>query len=73
MAWLGRLLRNRRAGAQRLAWNAPNLAAEGLLVLTSPDFIDGQAILSSTQPGASGEGSSRLPSSGRGRRPVQRS
>ena len=44
MAWLGRLLRNRRAGAQRLAWNAPNLAAEGLLVLTSPDFIDGQAI-----------------------------
>lgn len=38
MAVLGKLLKNRRAGQARLAWNSPNLAGEETLVLTSPDF-----------------------------------
>jgi Raf kinase inhibitor-like YbhB/YbcL family protein len=38
MAWLGRVLKNRRAGQSKLAWNAPNLAGPDTLKLTSPDF-----------------------------------
>ena len=37
MAWLGRVLMNRRAGQHKLAWNAPNLAGPDTLDLTSPD------------------------------------
>ena len=38
MAVLGKLLKNRRAGQAGLAWNAPNLAGENTLALSSPDF-----------------------------------
>jgi Raf kinase inhibitor-like YbhB/YbcL family protein len=38
MAWLGRALKNRRAGERKLAWNAPNLAGPDTLKVTSPDF-----------------------------------
>jgi Raf kinase inhibitor-like YbhB/YbcL family protein len=38
MAWLGRALKNRRAGQRKLAWNTPNLAGSDALELTSPDF-----------------------------------
>lgn len=38
MAVLGKLLKNRRAGQARLAWQAPNLAGEQTLTLRSPDF-----------------------------------
>ena len=38
MAWLGRVLKNRRAGQSKLAWNTPNLAGPDTLKLTSPDF-----------------------------------
>jgi len=38
MAVLGKLLMNRRAGHDRLAWNSPNLAGEDSLALSSPDF-----------------------------------
>ncbi|MFD7158873.1 YbhB/YbcL family Raf kinase inhibitor-like protein [Kribbella sp. NPDC059898] len=38
MAVLGKLLKNRRAGEDHLAWNAPNLAGPDTLTLTSPDF-----------------------------------
>jgi Raf kinase inhibitor-like YbhB/YbcL family protein len=38
MAVLGKLLKNRRAGQARLAWNAPNLTGEDTLTLSSPDF-----------------------------------
>lgn len=37
MAWLGRVLMNRRAGQHKLAWNAPNLTGPETLDLTSPD------------------------------------
>ncbi len=37
MAVLGRLLRNRRAGQEGLAWHAANLAGPETLALTSPD------------------------------------
>jgi phosphatidylethanolamine-binding protein (PEBP) family uncharacterized protein len=38
MAILGRLLRNRRAGESRAAWNMPNLLGPELLSLTSAQF-----------------------------------
>jgi hypothetical protein len=41
MAWLGHLLRNRRAGEQTLSWNARGLDAPATIELTSPDFADG--------------------------------
>jgi Raf kinase inhibitor-like YbhB/YbcL family protein len=40
MAVLGKLLKNRRAGEGRLAWNAPNLAGPQTLELISPDFAN---------------------------------
>lgn len=40
MAVLGKLLKNRHAGPERLAWNAPGLAAPQTLALGSPDFAD---------------------------------
>jgi Raf kinase inhibitor-like YbhB/YbcL family protein len=40
-ALLGRLLRNRRAGDAKLAWNRPGLAAPDMITLTSPAFNDG--------------------------------
>ncbi|MFP3465060.1 YbhB/YbcL family Raf kinase inhibitor-like protein [Leifsonia sp. SIMBA_070] len=44
MTWLGRLLRNRRAGESTLAWHVPGLNAPDALTLSSPDFVDGSAI-----------------------------
>ena len=41
---LGKLLKNRRAGQAGLAWNAPNLAGENILALSSPDFGDQERI-----------------------------
>jgi Raf kinase inhibitor-like YbhB/YbcL family protein len=41
---LGRLLKNRRAGQARLAWNTPNLAGAETLTLTSPAFADEETI-----------------------------
>ncbi|GAA2470742.1 YbhB/YbcL family Raf kinase inhibitor-like protein [Streptomyces longisporus] len=38
MAVLGKLLKNKRAGDEGLAWNAPNLAGANTLELSSPDF-----------------------------------
>ncbi|MEV6942895.1 YbhB/YbcL family Raf kinase inhibitor-like protein [Streptomyces sp. NPDC051172] len=38
MALLGKLLKNKRAGDERLAWNAPNLAGPNTLEMSSPDF-----------------------------------
>jgi Raf kinase inhibitor-like YbhB/YbcL family protein len=40
-ALLGRLLRNRRAGDSKLAWNQPGLHAPDTITLTSPAFTDG--------------------------------
>jgi len=40
MAIIGKLLENRRAGPERLAWNAPNPAAAQTLALHSADFED---------------------------------
>ncbi|MFF4359119.1 YbhB/YbcL family Raf kinase inhibitor-like protein [Streptomyces sp. NPDC001604] len=44
MAVLGKLLKNKRAGDEGLAWNAPNLAGENTLELSSPDFAHGATI-----------------------------
>jgi Raf kinase inhibitor-like YbhB/YbcL family protein len=41
-ALLGRLLRNRRAGNSKLAWNQPGLQAPDTITLTSPAFADGR-------------------------------
>ena len=41
---VGVLLKNRRAGETKLAWNLPNLSAPETLVLTSGAFGDGEAI-----------------------------
>ncbi|GAA4630747.1 YbhB/YbcL family Raf kinase inhibitor-like protein [Actinoallomurus vinaceus] len=38
MAVIGKLLKNRRAGQEGLAWNSSNLAGADTLTLTSPDF-----------------------------------
>jgi Raf kinase inhibitor-like YbhB/YbcL family protein len=40
-ALLGRVLRNRRAGDAKLAWNQPGLEAPDTITLTSPAFDDG--------------------------------
>jgi hypothetical protein len=44
VAIAGRLLRNRRAGDQSLAWNLPNLAGPETLTLTSRSFTEGGSI-----------------------------
>jgi Raf kinase inhibitor-like YbhB/YbcL family protein len=44
MSVVGALLKNRRAGEAKLAWNLPNLSAPETLVLTSGAFSDGEAI-----------------------------
>ncbi|MDA8310284.1 MAG: YbhB/YbcL family Raf kinase inhibitor-like protein [Actinomycetota bacterium] len=44
MALIGRLLKGRRAGGERLAWEAPNFACARTLSLTSPAFADGEPI-----------------------------
>ena len=41
MGVMGTLLKNRRAGEAKLAWNLPNLSAPETLVLTSDAFADG--------------------------------
>lgn len=38
MALLGRILKNRRAGESKMAWNLPNLAGDTVFEITSPDF-----------------------------------
>lgn len=38
MAVIGKLLKNRRAGDDGLAWNSPNLVGEDTLAVSSPDF-----------------------------------
>ncbi|WP_433759047.1 YbhB/YbcL family Raf kinase inhibitor-like protein [Nocardia sp. CA-135398] len=38
MAIIGKLLKNRRAGEQGLAWHLPNLAADATFEVTSADF-----------------------------------
>lgn len=38
MAAMGKLLKNKRAGDEGLAWHAPNLAGASTLRLSSPDF-----------------------------------
>jgi Raf kinase inhibitor-like YbhB/YbcL family protein len=38
MAVMGKLLKNKRAGQDGLAWNSPNLDGEDTLALSSPDF-----------------------------------
>lgn len=40
-AWLGRALKNRRAGADKLVAAQPGMAAEAQITLTSPAFGDG--------------------------------
>lgn len=44
MAWLGRVLKNRRAGQDKLAWNTPNLAGPDTLQVTSTDIEQEGAI-----------------------------
>jgi hypothetical protein len=44
MAVMGKLLKNRRAGQDGLAWNAPNLAGADTLALASPDFANEDTI-----------------------------
>ena len=44
MGVVGTLLKNRRAGEKKLAWNLPNLNAPETLTLTSDAFGDGEAI-----------------------------
>jgi Raf kinase inhibitor-like YbhB/YbcL family protein len=44
MAVLGKLLKNRRAGQEGLAWNSPNLAGADTLTLSSPDFANDETI-----------------------------
>lgn len=40
MAVMGKLLKNKRAGQDGLAWNSPNLASENTFALSSPDFAN---------------------------------
>lgn len=40
MAIMGKLLKNRRAGQEGLAWNLPNLSGADTLALSSPDFAN---------------------------------
>jgi Raf kinase inhibitor-like YbhB/YbcL family protein len=44
MAWLGHLLRNRRAGEHSLTWNTDGLDAPATIRLSSPAFADGSPI-----------------------------
>lgn len=44
MGIVGTLLKNRRAGQAKLAWNLPNLNGPETLTLSSEAFADGQAI-----------------------------
>lgn len=44
MGVVGTLLKNRRAGETRLAWNLPNLAGPQTLAVTSAGFADGATI-----------------------------
>ncbi len=44
MGIVGALLKNRRAGQARLAWNLPNLEGPDTLAVTSAAFADGAAI-----------------------------
>jgi Raf kinase inhibitor-like YbhB/YbcL family protein len=44
MGVVGTLLKNRRSGETRLAWNLPGLSGPGTLVVTSEAFGDGEAI-----------------------------
>ena len=44
MTLLGRLLKNRRAGDTRTAWNLPHLHGPESLTLTSRHFGDGEAM-----------------------------
>lgn len=44
MGVVGTLLKNRRAGETRLAWNLPNLTGPETLAVTSAAFADGAAI-----------------------------
>jgi Raf kinase inhibitor-like YbhB/YbcL family protein len=44
MGVLGTVLKNRRAGEAKLAWNLPNLSGPETLSLTSEAFGDGEAI-----------------------------
>src|ERR1700733_753917 len=44
MGVVGTLLKNRRAGEEKLAWNRPSLSARETLTLTSDAFGDGEAI-----------------------------
>lgn len=44
MGLVGTLLKNRRAGQSRLAWNLPGLSGPDTLALTSAAFADGAAI-----------------------------
>ncbi|HEY3688077.1 MAG TPA: YbhB/YbcL family Raf kinase inhibitor-like protein [Streptosporangiaceae bacterium] len=44
MTLLGRVLKNRRAGEARTAWNRPNLRGPEMLTLTSRAFGDGEAM-----------------------------
>ncbi len=40
--FLGRMLRNRRAGEQKLTWNKPDFQAPETIELTSPSFAHGE-------------------------------
>jgi Raf kinase inhibitor-like YbhB/YbcL family protein len=44
MGVVGALLKNRRAGGSRLAWNLPGLSGPDMLAVTSAAFRDGAAI-----------------------------
>ncbi|MEU6477501.1 YbhB/YbcL family Raf kinase inhibitor-like protein [Streptomyces sp. NPDC047017] len=44
MAVLGKLLKNKRAGDENLAWNLPHLAGPDMLKLSTPDFAHVAAI-----------------------------
>jgi Raf kinase inhibitor-like YbhB/YbcL family protein len=44
VAIMGKLLKNRRAGQDGLAWNSPNLSGADTLALSSPDFGSDETI-----------------------------
>jgi Raf kinase inhibitor-like YbhB/YbcL family protein len=44
MSIVGALLKNRRAGEAKMAWNLPNLGAPETLVVTSEAFGDGEPV-----------------------------
>jgi hypothetical protein len=65
MGVVGTLLKNRRAGEVKLAWNLPNLSAPETLVLTSDAFADGEAIPADTRSSCSPWPPLLLPMTGR--------